>query len=161
MIAAVSVVLGPAPASSAPAIAHMSRDLVEAGLPWRWRPGRVLRHIASPGSEVVQAVGDRRLAGFSIAEFGEDQVHLLLLAVHPDLRRQGLGRQLVSWIETMASVAGCRVVSLEARRTWGDTRAFYEDMGYRVVGVVTRFFDGREDAVRFQRDLTAPTFKRR
>src|SRR5271166_210468 len=77
-------------------IAEMSRDLVEQGLTWSWTPARVQHFISGPESSVVVARRERRIAAFAIMHFGEEVAQLNLLAVAPEHRRQGLGRQVNS-----------------------------------------------------------------
>ena len=48
------------------------------------------------------------------------------IAVHEDLRRQGLGGQLMKEFENRASAAGARPIALATRRA----SSFYEAMGY-------------------------------
>lgn len=161
-----TVLLEPAPPSSANTLAEMSRDLVEFGLHWRWRPPRVLRHMADPNCEVVRAklldghATDRPKTakagptiGFVVAQLDFEQAHLVLLAVAPEHRRLGVGRKLVAWIESMATVAGCEQIALEARASQPGTRAFYRALGYREVDVVPGYYEGVEAAVRLVRDL--------
>ncbi len=147
--------LGPAHPSEAPAIAEMSRDLVEVQLGWSWRAPRVVRHILDPDCEVVVARLDGRVVGFAIMSYGQDRAHLALLAVAPEHRRGGLGRRLLAWVERMASELGCSRISLEVRRINLGARAFYRSLGYREAALVPRYYGGREAAVKMHLDLRA------
>lgn len=80
-------------------IALMSRELVEAGLPWSWNPARVTAHIRGRDSNVLTAWVDGRLVGFAIMQFFDEHAHLNLLAVDPAYRRVGVGRRLIGWLE--------------------------------------------------------------
>jgi ribosomal-protein-alanine N-acetyltransferase len=137
----------------APAIAAMSRDLIEAGLGWSWTPARVRRALAAADTNVVVARTARRVAGFGIMRYREWTAHLDLLAVAPDCRRRGLGRRLVAWLEDVAEVAGVVNVYVEARAAWPATLAFYHHLGYAEVARLRGYYWGREDAVRLARAL--------
>lgn len=50
-------------------IAIMSRELIERGLPWNWRPARVLRAIRDPDTNVAVVRMDGVLVGFGIMEY--------------------------------------------------------------------------------------------
>ena len=79
-------------------IARMSRDLVEAGLPWAWTPQRVTHAIRQPETVVVTAWETEKLVGFAIMQFYGERAHLNLLAVEPAYRRFGVGAQLIEWL---------------------------------------------------------------
>jgi ribosomal-protein-alanine N-acetyltransferase len=134
-------------------IARMSRVLIEYDLPWSWDEPRVLRSIRHPETAVIVARDRRRLAGFAIMRLGEAEAHLDLLAVAPAWRRRGLGRELLSWLEACARTAGVFEVRLELRAANQTARAFYAAQGFRDCGIAARYYAGREDALRMQRDL--------
>jgi len=134
-------------------IAEMSRDLIEQGLTWSWTPSRVQHCIAGPESSVVVARRERHIAAFAIMHFGDDSAHLNLLAVAPDHRRQGLGRQLMSWLTTTAIEAGVFRINLELRVRNEPARLFYERLGFVRIGMVQGYYQGREAALRMSRCL--------
>lgn len=136
-------------------IAAMSRDLIEAGLQWRWRSERILRQIRDLEVNVLvgQVANRTTLAGFGIMHYGVDDAHLLLLAVHPNYRRQNIGRSLVEWLECSARVAGIARVKLEVRACNHASRHFYQALGYRESQILQRYYYGIEAAVRMQHDL--------
>jgi ribosomal-protein-alanine N-acetyltransferase len=174
-----------ADAADAREIAEMSRDLIEQGLTWSWTPARVQHFITGTESSVVVARRERRgdtaggdewrgdaprmaaprgdarrmaaprIAAFAIMHFGDEVAHLNLLAVAPEHRRQGLGRQLMDWLTTTAIEAGVFRINLELRTQNGSARAFYEKLGFDELGVVQGYYQGREAALRMSRRLGA------
>lgn len=146
--------LGLARWSDGPAIAEMSRDLIEHGLPWTWTAARVRRHICGSESSVVVARRQGRIAAFAIMQFGEQSAHLNLLAVAGDQRRQGLGRQLMEWLTHTALEAGVFRVDLEVRVQNGVARLFYRSLGYEERDLVPGYYQGREGALRMTRSLS-------
>jgi len=131
----------------APRIANMSRALIEPGLPWSWTPRRVAAHMRQRENLAVVALAGRDLAGFVMAQFGAETVHLALLGVAESYRRRGLGRKLVTWVEESAVTAGLFLVRLEVRSTNQAARRFYASAGYKESGTVSRYYSGMEDAV--------------
>jgi ribosomal-protein-alanine N-acetyltransferase len=146
-------ILGLARSTDARDIAEMSRDLIEQGLTWSWTPARVQHFICGPDSSVVVARRDRRLAAFAIMHFGDEVAHLNLLAVAPEHRRQGLGRQLMHWLTATAVEAGVFRVNLEVRTRNEAARVFYQALGFDALNVVPGYYQGREAALRMTRRL--------
>jgi ribosomal protein S18 acetylase RimI-like enzyme len=137
-------------------IARMSRRLIEAGLPWWcWTPKRVAKAIRSPDTIGIVAKVGRKMAGFAVMYFGDENAHLNLLAVEPVYRRRGIGREMVTWLECSCSVAGILRVSLEVRATNLPAISFYRSLGFDVGERIARYYCGQEAAVRMTRRLAA------
>jgi ribosomal protein S18 acetylase RimI-like enzyme len=135
-------------------IAQMSRDAIEAGLGWSWRPTRVVAAIRDPSTLAI-AIGRPSLAGFCIMEFGDQSAHLSLLAVEPTRRRRGLGRALVEWMLASARVAGVEAIHVEMRSTNLHARAFYRALRFQDAGIVAGYYRGKESALRMVLRLRA------
>ncbi len=131
--------------SDAIRISLLSRDTIEAGLPWRWGEGRVLRCIDDAEHNVIIAPWPASIpnpelnhfstpiAGFGIMQYLEDRAHLSLLAVDPALQRSGVGRALLAWLLRCAEVAGAASVKLELKSNNAGALAFYEAAGFREI----------------------------
>lgn len=145
--------IGPARIGDAPAIAQLSRDLIETGLPWSWTPRRVAGLMRQRESSAVIARDGNRLAGFILAQYGDESAHITLLGVGEQYRRQGLGRRLVQWVEETATAAGLFLVRLEVRAVKNEARRFYASLGYRETDRVDGYYSGVEDAIKLSRDL--------
>ncbi len=145
--------IGLALPGDAAAIALMSRDLVESGLGWRWTPDRILDSIRDGATNVAVARDGRRLAGFGIMVYREEEAHLLLLAVQASHRRRGIGSALVGWLEAPALAAGIGMVRLEARTANRGALAFYRRLGYKEMQVIRGYYRGREDCIWIAKDL--------
>jgi len=134
-------------------VAVMARDLIERGLGWTWTPGRIRHAAGRPDTMLLLARDGGQIAGFALMRFKEDSANLLLLAVAPTWRGRGVGRRLLSWLETSARNAGLRHIVLEVRITNQAARAFYLHMGYREVSLLNGYYRGRESAVRMVHQL--------
>lgn len=140
----------------APAIAAMSRDLIETGLGWEYRRDRVARMIGDRDAVALVARDAGRVAGFAIMAFGDDRAHLSLLAVRPSHQRRGIGRALVDWLVVSARTAGVASVHVELRAANAAAYALYRDTGFEETLRVPGYYRGREAAVRMIRLLRAP-----
>jgi ribosomal-protein-alanine N-acetyltransferase len=83
-----------------------------------------------------------------------DEIHLLNVAVHPSARRQGHARRLLDHVIAFARQHGCRIVTLEARRSNEVALRLYESAGFRSVAVRPNYYaDDQEDAIVMIMDL--------
>lgn len=153
--------LGPARNADLPRIAALSRQEIEAGLAPAWTMARLDRSRRDPETMLLvarlrAAEGNGRFAGFAIMAYGDTRAHLNLLAVDPALRRQGIARRMLEWLERSAIEAGTFDVTLELRASNQGAQAFYAAQGYEATGRVSRYYQGIEDAIRMRRDLRRP-----
>jgi ribosomal-protein-alanine N-acetyltransferase len=144
------------PADAAP-IAAMSRELIEAGLPWTWTPERVARTLAQRETLVLTARDGERLAGFAIMQFGDERAHLSLLAVRPEYQRRGIGRHMLEWLIESALTAGIASVHLELRESNRGARRFYLNQGFAETARIPGYYRGAETAVRMLRQIRVKT----
>jgi ribosomal-protein-alanine N-acetyltransferase len=140
-------------AADATAIAEMSRDTIEQGLPWSWTTRRIARCIRDRATNVVVARRARGLLGFAIMKYEEEDAHLLLLAVHPSQRRKGVGTALLQWLEATVDAAGIAIVRLETRAHNRDGRLFYRRHGFEEVGLQPGYYQGIEDALQMSKGM--------
>lgn len=141
-----------APADAA-TIAAMSRELIEAGLPWTWTHERVARNLAQPDTVILTARDGVPLVGFAIMQFGEERAHLSLLAVRPDYQRQSVGRRMLEWLTASALTAGIASIHLELREANLGARRFYLSQGFAESARIPGYYRGAETAVRMLRDI--------
>jgi ribosomal-protein-alanine N-acetyltransferase len=139
--------------SEAREIASISRQQVEYGLNWRWTPARVKRYIADPESMVLVASRGGVIQGFAIMKFADDAAHLLLLAVQPKARREGVGTELLAWLEKSCDTAGMQQIRLEVRSSNDMAKQFYAALGYQLVGRMNAYYDSQEAAVVMEKSL--------
>lgn len=60
------------------------------------------------------------------------------LLVHPDARRQGVGRKLMVALERVAKSEGRRLITLDTRRGDG-AEPLYRGLGYQIAGIIPRY----------------------
>ncbi|MFZ2652172.1 MAG: GNAT family N-acetyltransferase [Burkholderiaceae bacterium] len=137
-------------------MALMSRDLIEAGLAWRYSPSRVAGLITEPETSALVACDGARLLGFAVMQFGDERAHITLLCVLPAQQRRGIGRRLLAWLFTSAQVAGISTIHLELRADNEPARMFYRALGFSETIVVPGYYEGRFAARRMVRMLRPP-----
>ncbi|MCK9685993.1 GNAT family N-acetyltransferase [Scleromatobacter humisilvae] len=139
--------------ADAGAIAALSRDEIEAGLPWTWRAPRVRRAIDDPDTNVIVVGPPGAAAAFGVMYYAEDDAHLLLFAVHRSQQRRGVGSALLQWLEDAARAAGAQRIRVEARMDNEAARSFYSERGYHERTIVRRMYSDRLDGVRLEKWL--------
>ena len=134
------------------------RDLVQRGMAERW--GDDFRPDANPdlddiwqsyvqrGGEVVFI--ERRgtiVATGTLVEVDAHADRLLRMAVHPELRRQGLGRSVVIELIERSRRRGHMRLLVTTDPPWLEAIALYRSCGFELVGETV-------DAVHFSMDLS-------
>ncbi|MBZ4688348.1 MAG: [ribosomal protein S18]-alanine N-acetyltransferase [Clostridia bacterium] len=77
-----------------------------------------------------------------------DESHVTTIAVHPDFRKQGLGRLLMTTLMKEAIVLGADRITLEVRPSNTSARSLYNSLGFKPVGVRKGYYtDNNEDAI--------------
>lgn len=158
-MATVDVEISLARAADADALAIMSRDLVESGLGWGYRPERMAQLIAARDTCTLVAHERTRCVGFAVMSFGESSAHLVLLAVQPRQRRRGIGRALLNWLLASATTAGVASVHLELLEDNAAARAFYRSFGFTETLRLPGYYRGRKAAVRMALVLRSPAMR--
>ena len=99
---------------------------------------------------------DGRLIGYICLWEVADEVHITNVAVHPDLRRRGVGRSLLNAVLDDARQRKLRLVVLEVRPSNVEALGLYESFGFRVVGRRRGYYyDTGEDALVMEASLAA------
>lgn len=142
--------------SDAQAIAAMSRDLIECGLGWEYRPERIQALIADRNAVTLVARDGERVMGFAIMSFSAEHAHLVLMAVRPAVQRKGIARRMTQWLIESALVAGVASIHLELRAQNEDAFEFYRVLGFAETMRLPGYYRGREPAVRMIRVLRPP-----
>ncbi len=77
-----------------------------------------------------------------------EEMHILNLAVHPEHRRRGIARRLLSEGLAQARKLGAELAWLEVRPSNLAARALYESVGFKEVGRRAHYYDDtHEDAL--------------
>ena len=142
--------------SDVPILAAMSRDLIETGLGWHYRPERVAKFLEDPETATVVACDRERTVGFAIMQLFDERAHLVLLAVRPSHQQRGIGRRLTDWLVASATTAGVASVHVELRADNRAAFALYRTTGFAETLRLQGYYRGRETAIRMMRLLRAP-----
>ena len=104
--------------------------------------------------DVVRDLARRRAVAFGNYWQVADEVHLLNLATHPEARRAGHASRMLAHIVAFGRAQGCRLITLEVRRSNAAALRLYRRYGFRAVGVRPNYYaEDQEDAIVMLLDL--------
>jgi ribosomal-protein-alanine acetyltransferase len=91
---------------------------------------------------------DDRVVGFGGIWLMVDEAHITTFGVHPDYRRQGIGRRLLLRLAEVAIELGSARMTLEVRVSNTPAQILYRSFGFRVAGRrIAYYSDDGEDAL--------------
>jgi len=127
--------------------AVVALDLMSFSLPWPERSFR-FELTNNPASRCWVAEVDGRLIGMIVNWLLVDEVHVATLAIHPDFRRQGIAKKLLT--HSLRYMIGEGAISsfLEVRESNIAAQEMYRRFGYVESGRRRRYYkDNDEDAI--------------
>jgi len=117
----------------------------------RYALGEFLR---LPGARAWVAEDKEQLVAFIIARHvSRRHGHIITLDVRADRRRQGIGSALLATAEEWLRTEGVTRMRLETAADDPVATAFWQQTGYVIVGRLPRYYLGRLDALRMEKDL--------
>lgn len=88
--------------------------------------------------------------------------HITNVAVHQDWRGLGVGKKLLTAIESYGQKRGVVKTTLEVRVSNDRAKSLYQKLGYRSYGIRPRYYlDNNEDALIMWKDLTKDEWDRK
>lgn len=101
---------------------------------------------------------DGEVVGYIVYEMGRSDFHVLNLAVRPDVRRRGVGQQMIAKIVSKLRQGQRTEVRLEVRETNLAAQLFFRRLGFQAVSVLKDFYeDTVEDAYSMMYHLESQT----
>lgn len=126
-------------------------DQLSFSLPWSERSYRfelTENTNASVWVAEVDEAGSPLVVGMIVVWIVLDEAHIATIAIHPDYRKQGIGRLLLTKGLSAAEARGAQLAYLEVRRSNRAAQLLYESFGFEVVGERKRYYkDNQEDAL--------------
>ena len=127
-----------------------------------------------PAYAFEQELRGNRLARYLVARAGDrvvafagvwlmvDEAHVTTFGVHPDWRRQGIGRQLLLNLAELSVAIGARRMTLEVRVSNGEAQGLYRQFGFEIAGRRHRYYtdDGEDALVMTTLELADPRMRR-
>ena len=128
-----------------PAVLAIERRSYE--FPWS---EEIFRDCIRVGYYCQVIVSAGAIAGYGVMTVGAGEAHIVNLCIKPELRRQGLGRRLLTCIMDEARRSGVGNMFLEVRPSNAVAIDLYLNMGFNEIGIRKGYYparNGREDAL--------------
>ena len=142
----------PGSLADAPALAELERACFSDP----WTAAGIRETIQYETSRSFVALESDRIVGYVIARISGMEGEILDLAVLPEVRRRGIGRQLLRTVRENLHSDGVRELFLEVRESNQPAIELYRAHGFRPVGLRHRYYrNPPEDALVLRAALEA------
>jgi [ribosomal protein S18]-alanine N-acetyltransferase len=117
----------------------------------------MLRYFLTLSSaECLLAEDGKEIGGFILSSVNAPLAHVITLDVTEAQRRNGVGSMLLEAMENKIARQGVHTVLLETAVDNEAAVAFWQRHGYRIEGVMKRYYLGRIDAYEMRKLLPLP-----
>jgi ribosomal-protein-alanine N-acetyltransferase len=113
-----------------------------------WTAAGIRETIQYETARAFVAEDQNQIVGYVMARISGEEGEILDLAVRPELRRRGIGRQLLLSVWNALGSEGVRELYLEVRESNCAAIELYRGHGFRPVGLRPRYYrNPAEDAI--------------
>ena len=120
-----------------------------------WSEKSVASELNNRLSLWLVALDGDTVAGYVGSQSVLDEADMMNIAVHPDYRRQGIGRDLVLALAGALQKKGIRGLMLEVRQSNAPAIALYEQLGFQQVGMRPNYYrNPKENALILRKELS-------
>ena len=105
------------------------------------------RDLKNSGCEIIMSEN-----GFIVYRIAVDEAEIITIGVNPEMRRQGIASAMIGIIEKTLLNQGIKKIFLEVATTNTPAKKLYENMGFKVVGLRPKYYDG-VDAILMSKDV--------
>jgi [ribosomal protein S18]-alanine N-acetyltransferase len=112
---------------------------------------------ATPASIISAPVVYPTVVGMIVVWLILDEVHIATIAVHPQYRRLGIGRQILITALRECRAHGAVSATLEVRENNSNAISMYRKFGFEIVGRRKHYYkDTNEDAILMTLEMAEP-----
>ena len=127
--------------------AVVALDRISFALPWPERSFR-FELTDNPASRCWVYEVDGKIAGMIVAWLLVDEAHVATISTHPDYRRRGIARELLTYALRYMAREGAVTSFLEVRVSNTSAQEMYRSFGYEATGRRKKYYkDTGEDAI--------------
>lgn len=123
-------------------------DLEAKTFPDAWTVKSVTETLHQAQAFITIAQIDDIFAGYCIIYYVMDEAEIARIAINEDMRRKGVGRELLDYTCDCCREKGVERILLDVRENNAGAIAFYNKYGFRTDGIRKKFYEmPKEDAV--------------
>jgi len=119
--------------------------------PFPWKRNQFVEELKDDLAHILIATidhaGEKKIAGYICWWTVADEIHILNLATHPDVRRKGVATTLLRALFTYAGEKGITFATLEVRRFNTPAFQLYKKFGFAARGIRKGYYPEGEDAI--------------
>ncbi len=113
-----------------------------------WRLPQFIDELSNPYSHIWGLVENDALIGYICFWIIGDEIHILNLAIRPDMRGKGMAKLLLKKLIEMAKEKDISNIWLEVRISNNRAISLYKSIGFEKVGIRKGYYsDTHEDAI--------------
>lgn len=105
------------------------------------------RDLKKSGCEIIMSEN-----GFIVYRIAADEAEIITIGVNPKIRRNGIASAMIGIIEKTIKNQNVKKIFLEVASTNEPAKKMYEKLGYKVIGLRPKYYDGI-DAILMAKDL--------
>ena len=105
------------------------------------------RDLKQSGCEIIMSEN-----GFIVYRKVLDEAEIITIGVAPEMRRGGIASAMIGIIEKTLLYQGVKKIFLEVASTNIPAKKLYENMGFKMVGLRPKYYDG-VDAILMEKEL--------
>ena len=106
------------------------------------------RDLKKSGCEIIMSEN-----GFIVYRIVADEAEIITIGVNPEMRRNGIASAMIEIIEKSIKNQGVKKIFLEVAANNIPAQKLYENLGYKVVGLRPKYYDG-VDAILMCKDIS-------
>ncbi|MGK2876298.1 MAG: ribosomal protein S18-alanine N-acetyltransferase [Nocardioides sp.] len=118
-----------------------------------WSVGLIAAGVAGTIETTTWLLDDQ---GYAVVSLVDEVAELQRIGVHPDHRRQGLGRRLLHAVIDLARQRGADRMLLEVRESNPAAFSLYLDTGFVEIARRARYYSDGETAIVMELELAPP-----
>ncbi|HET9870905.1 MAG TPA: ribosomal protein S18-alanine N-acetyltransferase [bacterium] len=128
-----------------------------ASMPSPWSRELFEEELRRPLAHYFVMEVEGQVAGYMGYWQAPEEAHIINLAVAPEFRRRGLGREMIERCVDYAAGRGSRLATLEVREGNQAAQALYEKCQFRSIAIRKQYYsDNLEDAIVMIREMPEP-----
>ena len=105
-----------------------------------WSENSVASELKNPLSLWLVALDGATVAGYIGSQSVGEEADMMNVAVHPEYRRKGIARELVTGLVSALREKGVQSLALEVRQSNEPAIALYAQLGFQQVGLRPNYY---------------------